>query len=461
MTDAARSGAAAAVYGAGAGLAVESRLQGLQASHIAVTRTVGSGHRAPRKQRNMSDSQALAGVRVLDLSRVLAGPFCGQILGDLGAEVIKIERPGLGDDGRIYGFSQLKDSEGRPTRESAFYLSANRNKKSITANLSKPEGQALVRRLVAECDVLIENFKVGNLKRYGLDYDSLKAVNPRLIYCSITGYGQTGPMAERPGYDGLFQTTGGMMAVTGIPDGQPGAGPLKAGPSLVDVFTGHNAAIAVLGALNQRHRTGVGQYIDVALLDCSIAIISHIMQDYLVSGVAPPRLGNGGNGGGPADLINCEDGIIYISAGTEEHWRLLCGLMERPELFADPRFDSNPKRGRNRNELVAIINAWSKGWKTADMLASLDNIGVPAARYNELPEVWEDEQVQHRHLKVTVPHPVSGEVSLIASPLAFMSGSPMQYTAPPTIGQHTDAVLREVLQMPDTEIAQLREAGII
>jgi len=409
----------------------------------------------------MTDKQALEGVRVLDLTRVLAGPFCGQILGDLGAEVIKIERPGLGDDGRIYGFSSLKDADGKPTRESAFYLAANRNKKSVTANISKPEGQALVRRLVAECDVLIENYKVGNLQRYGLDYDSLKQINPRLIYCSVTGYGQTGPFAPRPGYDGLFQAMGGLMAVTGIPDGYPGAGPMKAGPSLVDLFTGHNAALAILGALNQRHSTGVGQYIDVALLDCAVAMVSHIMQDYLVSGVAPPRIGNGGNGGGPADLINCADGIVYITAGTDEHWRLLCELMKRPDLFTDPRFNSNPKRGANRNELIAIINQWTMGWKVADFLAALDEVGIPAARYNNLADVWEDEQVQHRKLKVIIPHPVSGKVSMIASPLAHMSGSKMRYEAPPTIGQHTDEILRELLKLSGDEIAQLRKSGIV
>lgn len=409
----------------------------------------------------MTDKQALEGVRVLDLTRVLAGPFCGQILGDLGAEVIKIERPGLGDDGRMYGFSSLKDADGKPTRESAFYLAANRNKKSVTANISKPEGQALVRRLVAECDVLIENYKVGNLQRYGLDYDSVKQVNPRLIYCSVTGYGQTGPFAPRPGYDGLFQAMGGLMAVTGIPDGFPGAGPLKAGPSLVDLFTGHNAALAILGALNQRHSTGVGQYIDVALLDCAVAMVSHIMQDYLVSGVAPPRIGNGGNGGGPADLVNCADGIVYITAGTDEHWRLLCELMKRPDLFIDPRFDTNPKRGANRNELIAIINQWTMGWKVADFLAALDEVGIPAARYNNLSDVWEDVQVQHRNLKVTIPHPVSGKVSIIASPLAHMSGSKMRYEAPPTIGQHTDEILRELLKLSGDEIEQLRKSGIV
>lgn len=411
----------------------------------------------------MSDSQALSGVRVLDLSRVLAGPFCGQILGDLGAEVIKVERPGVGDDGRIYGFSTIKDAEGNRTRESAFYICANRNKKSITANLSKPEGQDLIRKLVAESDVLVENFKVGNLKRYGLDYESLKEVNPRLIYCSITGYGQSGPLAPRPGYDGLFQTMGGMMAVTGIPDGEPGAGPLKAGPSLVDVFTGHNAAIAILGALNQRHVTGKGQYIDMALLDCSVAMISHVMQDYLVSGEAPPRLGNGGNGGGPADLVDCADGIIYISAGTDEHWRLLTVLMKQEELFQDPRFDSNPKRGTRRNELLAIINEWTANWKAADLLKALDEVGIPAEKYNDLPEVWENEQVQYRKLKVNVPHPVSqtGEIDIIASPLAHMSGSPMQYHAPPTIGQHTDQVLHDCLNLSAEDIGKLRDSGII
>jgi len=409
----------------------------------------------------MTDSQALKGVRVLDLTRVLAGPFCGQILGDLGAEVIKIERPGVGDDGRMYGFSSLKDSDGNPTRESSFYVTANRNKKSLTINLSKPEGQDLVRRLVAESDVLIENYKVGNLQRYGLDYESLREVNPKLIYCSITGYGQTGPMAPRPGYDGLFQATGGLMAVTGVPDGQPGAGPLKAGPSLVDVFTGHNAALSVLGALNQRHATGKGQYIDVALLDCAVAMVSHIMQDYLISNSPPPRLGNGGNGGGPADLVYCSDGIAYITAGTDEHWRLLCELMEMPGLFDDPRFNSNPKRGANRNELIDIINKWAAGWKVGDLLTSLDELGIPAARYNELPDVWEDEQVQHRNLKVTIPHPVSGEVSMIASPLAYMSESPVTYQAPPTIGQHSDEILGDLLKLSPEQIGQLRETGIV
>jgi len=409
----------------------------------------------------MKTPRALEGVRVLDMTRVLAGPICGQILGDLGADVIKVERAGTGDDGRGYGFSSLKDSEGRGTRESSFYLAGNRNKRSFTVNLTKPEGQELVRRLAAESDVLIENYKVGDLKRYGLDYERLKALNPRLIYCSVTGYGQTGPLAKRPGYDGLFQAMGGMMAVTGVPDGQAGAGPLKAGPSLVDVFSGHNAALAILAALNQRHSTGEGQYLDIALLDCAVTMVSHITQDYLISGVTPARLGNGGNGGGPADLIEAADGIVYITAGTDEHWRRLCHLMKQPALLDDPRFLTNPLRSTHRIELIALINEWSRGWSCTDLVAALDETGIPAARYNDIPQVFEDVQVQHRGLKVTVPHPISGEVSLLASPLAHMSASPIQYTAPPTLGQHTEQILRDELRLDDTEIARLRVDGIV
>jgi len=415
------------------------------------------------KEHAMSEMQgALSGIRVLDLTRVLAGPFGAQILGDLGADVIKVERVGYGDDARGYGFSALKDAAGNKTRESSFYLSCNRNKKSITVDHSKPEGQELLRNLAEKSDVLIENYKVGDLKRFGLDYSSLAAINPRLIYCSITGFGQTGPNANRPGYDGLFQAQGGMMAVTGVPDGQPGAGPLKAGPSLVDVFTGHNAALGILAALNHRHRTGRGQYIDIALLDCSVAMVSHITQDYLVSGVAPKRAGNGGNGGGPADLLHCMDGVIYITAGTQEHWARLCTLMGRPELYDDPRFDSNPRRGENRNELISLIEQWSRGWTTAELLAELDRIAIPAARYNELADVFRDPQVRHRGLKVTVPHPVSGSVDLLGSPLGHMSETPAdRFRAPPTIGQHTAEVLHELRGLDHEHIARLQSKKVI
>jgi crotonobetainyl-CoA:carnitine CoA-transferase CaiB-like acyl-CoA transferase len=407
---------------------------------------------------------ALEGIRVIDMSRVFAAPVGAQILGDLGADVIKIERPGVGDDGRGYGFSWVKGKDGIETRHSSFFTVSNRNKRSITLNHSKPEGQEIIRKLAETADVLIENYKVGDLKRFGLDYDSLKAINPRLIYCSVTGFGQTGPMAARPGYDGLFQATGGMMAVTGIPEGQPGAGPLKTGPSLVDFVTGHNTALAILGALMHQARTGEGQYIDIALLDSSVAMVSHIMQDYLISGEAPPRLGNGGNGGGPADLMHCRDGIVYLTAGTDEHWRRLTVLMDQPELFTDPRFDSNLKRGKaNRAELMDIINRWAGQHSVAEIIAALDEVGIPAARYNELSDVWEEPQVQHRQLRATTPHPYAeaGSVDLIASPLAQMSASPATIRRPPPmLGEHTREILAE-LGYDEARMAELQELKII
>ena len=407
---------------------------------------------------------ALDGIRVIDMSRVFAAPVGAQILGDLGADVIKVERPGTGDDGRGYGTAWIKGKDGIDTKQSSFFTVANRNKRSITVNHSKPEGQEIIRKLVEDADVLIENFKVGDLKRFSLDYGSLKAINPRLIYCSVTGFGQTGPMAALPGYDGLFQATGGMMAVTGIADGRPGAGPLKAGPSLVDFVTGHNTALAIMAALIHRGKTGEGQYIDIALLDTSVAMVSHIMQDYLISGIAPPRLGNGGNGGGPADLIEASDGIVYLTAGTDEHYRRLTVLMEQPELFTDVRFDSNFKRGRTgQAELIAIINAWSRTLSVTDLLAQLDGAGIPAAKYNELADVWEETQVQHRALRANIPHPhaEAGSVDLIASPLAQMSASPATIRrAPPLLGEHTDEVLGE-LDYTSEKNAELRAAGII
>jgi crotonobetainyl-CoA:carnitine CoA-transferase CaiB-like acyl-CoA transferase len=411
-----------------------------------------------------STPSALSGIRVIDMSRVFAAPMGAQILGDLGADVIKIERPGVGDDGRGYGTAWLKGKDGIETRQSSFFTVSNRNKRSITVNHSKPEGQEIIRKLAENADVLIENYKVGDLKRFGLDYESLKAINPRLVYCSVTGFGQTGPMAALPGYDGLFQATGGMMAVTGIPDGQPGAGPLKAGPSLVDFITGHNTALAIMAALMHRNVSGEGQFIDIALLDTSVAMVSHIMQDYLLSGIPPERLGNGGNGGGPADLLHCTDGIVYLTAGTDEHYRRLTVLMEQPNLFTDSRFDSNFKRAKTgRAELIDIINAWSREMTVSELIAVLDSEGIPSAKYNTLPEVWEDEQVQYRKLKAVTPHPWSatGTVDLIASPLAQMSASPATIRRPPPlIGEHNEEVLRE-LGYDDARMAELKELKII
>jgi crotonobetainyl-CoA:carnitine CoA-transferase CaiB-like acyl-CoA transferase len=408
---------------------------------------------------------ALEGIRVIDMSRVFAAPVGAQILGDLGADVIKIERPGVGDDGRGYGTAWIKGKDGIDTRQSSFFTVSNRNKRSVTVNHSKPDGQEIIRDLVRQSDVLIENYKVGDLKRFGLDYENLKAINPRLIYCSVTGYGQTGPMAEKPGYDGLFQATGGMMAVTGIPDGQPGAGPLKAGPSLVDFITGHNTALAILGALLHRNNTGEGQFIDIALLDTSVAMVSHIMQDYLISGSPPPRLGNGGNGGGPADLIHASDGVVYLTAGTDEHYRRLTVLMEQPDLFTDPRFDTNFKRGRTgQAELIRIIDGWSSRFTVDALLEKLDGVGIPAARYNDLPEVWDDPQVRHRGLRATTPHPhaETGSVDLIASPMAQMSASPATIRRPPPLlGEHNSEVLQDLLGYSSERLDELKAANVI
>lgn len=408
---------------------------------------------------------ALDGIRVLDMSRVFAAPMGGQILGDLGADVIKIERPVAGDDGRNLGTAWVQGKDEADLRSSSFFTVSNRNKRSITVNLSKPEGQEIVRDLVRQSDVLIENYKVGDLRRFGLDYETLKVINPRLIYCSVTGYGQEGPLAAKPGYDGLFQATGGMMACTGVPDGRPGSGPLKAGPSLVDYFTGHNTALAILGALMYRERTGEGQQIDIALLDTSVAMISHIMQDYLISGVAPPRLGNGGNGGGPADLVTCSDGMVYITSGTDEHWRKITVMMDQPELFADPRFDSNFKRGKtSQAELIDIMCAWSRNYTVGQLLAMFDAAGVPAAKYNTLAEVWDDPQVQHRELRARTPHPhaAAGYVDLIRSPLAFMEKSPATIRRhPPLIGEHNAEILSELLGYDGARVATLKESGII
>lgn len=409
-------------------------------------------------------SQILKKIRVLDLSRILAAPWAAQMLGDLGADVIKVERPRVGDDSRRFGPPFLKDHEGRDTTESAFFISANRNKRSITVDLSRPEGQALVRRLAARCDVLIENYKVGDLQRYGLDYESLRAVNPRLIYCSVTGFGQTGPYAARPGYDTVFQAMSGLMSVTGLPDGVPGGEPMKTGPSLADILAGHNAVSAVLAALYYRDTvSGEGQHLDVSLLDSAVAAMSHYASHYLVSGELPVRRGTEGNGGMPSRLFHCADEAIVIVAGNNEQFARLCEVLGCAQLVSDPQFASVALRGRNRQALGAVLEPAISRWSAADLLQALETAGVPAGPVNNLAQVFEDPQVLARGLAVQAacPTSASGSVRMVGYPVRF-SGTPVDhYGVPPAIGEHTHEVLREVLELDDVEIQRLTSAGAI
>jgi len=408
--------------------------------------------------------RSLSGIRVLDLGRVLAAPWTTQMLGDLGADVIKVERPGSGDESRQYGPVYLKGADGRKTPESALYIAGNRNKRSITVNIASPQGRDIIRGLAEQCDVLVENYKVGDLKRYGLDYDSLKKINPRLIYCSITGYGQSGPYSHRPGYDAVFQAEGGLMSVSGIPDGEPGAGPMKIGPSIVDVLTGYNAVIGILAALRHRDATGEGQYIDLALLDVTINSMSSIVAQYLIEGYIQPRRGDEGNGGGPSQLIDCEDGKIYISCGNNGHFERVCALLGRPDLPRDPRFATTPLRSDNRKILRPLMYTVYEPWKKrkkADVLKDLHAADIPSGAVNNLAEVFEDPQVRHRGVTVTMQHPVSGDLKLMANPIRMSATPPAYDRPPPQTGQHTEEILRELLGADDAAIAGLRKAGAI
>jgi crotonobetainyl-CoA:carnitine CoA-transferase CaiB-like acyl-CoA transferase len=403
----------------------------------------------------------LSHIRVLDLSRVLAGPLAAQTLGDLGAEVIKVERAGSGDDARRMGPPFLKDTAGRDTRETPIILGANRNKKSITLNLAAPEGQDIVRRLAAISDVLIENFKVGDLKRYGLDYESLKKVNPRLIYCSVTGFGQSGPYAPRPGYDSIFQAMGGLMSVTGYPDDEGGA-PVKTGPSIADFIGGQFAAIGVIAALYDRDaRSGGGQQVDIALLDSVIASLSHYTAQYLATGVVPVRRGTQGNGGLPSQRFPCADGGVMVVCGNDEQYRRFCEVLKHPELADDERFISNPQRVLNRKALARTFDAITIKWKQQELLEGLERANVPAGPVYDLQQVFEDPQVRHRQMAVEVPHPLAGTVKVCASPIRLSETPIDSYTAPPTLGQHTAEILKGLLAFDDGDLERLSRMKVI
>ncbi len=406
----------------------------------------------------------LAGVKVLDLSRILAAPLAAQTLADLGAEVIKVERPGNGDEARRWGPPFLKDRDGNDTRESPMYLSANRNKQSITIDIACAEGQNLVRRLAAWADVLLENFKVGDLARHGLDHVSLRALNPRLIYCSVTGFGQTGPKSHLPGYDTVFQAMSGMMSVTGLPDGVPGGGPMKTGPSLADFIAGQYAASGVLAALYARdgpHGTGMGRHIDIALLDCTIAAQTHSVMTYLAAGVVPPRRGTEGNGGLPSQAFECADGGIIVICGSEAQYKAFCDVLRQPQLADDARFVTNSQRLAHRRELADVFNALTRQWPARELLAALEAAGIPSGPINRYPEVFADPQVVHRGVTQRVPHPTAGEVTLCVNPIRFTGMQPPPSKAPPTIGEHTDGILRDVLGLDPAAIASLHERRVV
>ncbi len=402
----------------------------------------------------------LAHVRVLDLSRVLAGPWAGQMLADLGAEVIKVERPGAGDDTRGWGPPFLKDEAGADTSEAAYYLSANRGKRSVTIDFTRPEGQELVRKLAADADVVIENFKVGGLKKYGLDYASLKAVNPSLVYCSITGFGQDGPYAHRAGYDFMIQGMGGLMSLTGAPDGAPGGEPMKVGVAITDIFTGMYATSAILAALSYKERTGEGQHIDMALLDVQVATLANQAMNYLAGGTVPKRLGNAHPNIVPYQAFQTADGYIILAVGNDGQFARFCAVAGQPELAQDARYATNRARVQNRDVLVPQIADLIRARPSAFWLESLEAAGVPCGPINTLDQVFADPQVVHRGLKVSVPHPTAGHVDLVASPMKF-SATPVTYDrAPPTLGQDTDAVLQG-LGLDADAVERLRQSGIV
>jgi crotonobetainyl-CoA:carnitine CoA-transferase CaiB-like acyl-CoA transferase len=403
----------------------------------------------------------LTGVRVLDLSRVLAGPWAGQNLADLGAEVIKIERPGAGDDSRAFGPPWVKDAQGRDTRDSAYFTSANRGKKSVTVNLAQPEGQALVRELAAKSDVLLENYKYGDLQRYGLGYDDLKIINPRLIYCSVTGFGQTGPYKERPGYDFMIQGMGGMMSVTGEPDGAPGGGPQRAGVPIADIITGMYASIAICAALAHRAQSGAGQHLDLALLDSQIALLAYQNTNYFATGKPPRRIGNLHPNIVPYQPFRAADGEVILACGNDNLYRKFCEAAGCPALATDPRFATNGKRVENREELSRLLGEIFAKRGKKEWVELLDAAGVPNGPINDIAQVFTEPQVQARGVRIEVKHPVAGKLPMVASPMRF-SGTPLEHkTPPPLLGEHTDQVLKELLGKDAAEIARLREGGAI
>jgi formyl-CoA transferase len=403
----------------------------------------------------------LTGIRVLDLSRILAGPWCTQALADLGAEVIKVERPGVGDDTRAWGPPFVKRPDGSETKESAYYLAANRGKQSITLDISRPQGQAVVHALARVCDVVIENYKFGDMARYGLDYEALSAINPGIVYCSITGFGQTGPYRERAGYDFMIQGMGGLMSVTGERDDLPGGGPQKCGVPIADMMTGMYASLAIVSALYERRDSGKGQYIDMALLDTQIAWLGNQNLNYLVSGAVPRRWGNAHPNLTPYQSFPTQDGNLILAIGNDGQFRRFCRVAGLDGIPDDARFVDNRSRLANRDALVAIVAAAVRTRTTAQWMQALEPEGVPCGPINTLDQVFDDPQVRSRGLRLDIPHPAAGTVPQVANPIRF-SRTPIEYRrAPPMLGEHAQQVLGGLLGMSDAQIAALRDEGIV
>ena len=403
--------------------------------------------------------EILAGVKVLDLTRVLAGPWCTQALADMGATVFKIERPGVGDEMR-QSPPFLKTPQGEPTRDTPSYLCVNRGKRSLTIDFTKDAGRRLLLDLAARCDVLAENFKVGDLKRYGLDYEAVRRVNPGIVYCSITGYGQDGPLAAWPGYDPVLQAVSGIMSTCGIPEGRPGAGPMRSMVPLVDVMTGMVSTSSILAALFHRQRTGEGQHLDVALLDVAVAATTHLAQSYLATGRVASRAGNGSLLFAPSNSYRCADGPLLIQIGNDGQWARLCKALGREAWLSDPRFASNAARMQHAAALDAEIEAVTSTLQRLDLAQSLGESGVPCGPVNSIADAFAHPQVKHRGLRVEVEHPVLGRVPLVRSPFRF-SATPVTMRPPPTLGADTNAVLAAELGIAAADLSALREAGVL
>ncbi|MGK6310239.1 CaiB/BaiF CoA transferase family protein [Variovorax sp. DT-64] len=404
---------------------------------------------------------ALGHLKVLDLTRILAGPWATQNLADMGAEVIKIERPRVGDDTRAWGPPFLKDADGKETRDSSYFLSANRGKQSVTVDLATPEGQEIIRQLAADADVVVENYKVGTLARYGLAYEDLRKINPGIVYCSVTGFGQDGPYAALPGYDYVFQGMGGLMSITGVPDGEPGAAPMKSGIAISDLLTGMYATTAILAALEHRHISGEGQYIDMSLLDCIVTINSYQAINYFLSGKIPQRMGNAHSNMVPYQVFGCKEGNIIIAVGNDGQYAAFCRVIGREHLAVDPAFATGPQRNRNRKDLIPLIAEAMLAKTMEEWVVLLEANNVPCGPIHNMKQVFEDPQVRHREMQLTLPHGAGVQVPSVANPIR-LSDTPIRYArSAPLLGEHNEAVLQERLGLSATRIAELRAKGVV